>query len=480
MPAKDFYVAIELGSSKITGIAGQKRMDGSINILAIASEPSATCIRKGVVYNIDKTNQCIRNIVQKLQNALQTEIKLVHVGIGGQGIRSVANTLCVNFDEAKVVSHAIIDSMMDDNRNTRYPNQTKLDVAPQEYKVDSQYQIDPVGIECSHIEGNFLNIVWREAFCRNLYKCFEQSGMPEPRYYLTQMALADNILSDTERRTGCVLVDLGAGTTTVSIYYKNILRHMVTIPLGGNNITKDITSFHIDEMEADKLKLKYGAAYTSATEVDPEMKISIDPQRSIPYREFVNLVEARVEEIIKNVLAQIPTEYGDKLGGGIILTGGGINMKNMETTFRKYSNIERVRIASTITCSVNSAKGVTYENNGMLCAALALIQKSDQISSGRPLSEINSLFSNETDTETDTDVTPQRDPATIKPGQVLTGREREAEEEARKRALEEEKKKTDEAEKGNTGETTVKRNSLLGRLRSGLLDFGRKMVEPEE
>ena len=72
MPAKDFYVAIELGSSKITGIAGQKRMDGSINVLAIATEPSATCIRKGVVYNIDKTNQCIRNIVQKLQNTLQT------------------------------------------------------------------------------------------------------------------------------------------------------------------------------------------------------------------------------------------------------------------------------------------------------------------------------------------------------------------------------------------------------------------------
>ncbi len=481
MPAKDFYVAIELGSSKITGLAGQKRMDGSINVLAIATEPAATCIRKGVVYNIDKTNQCIRNIVQKLQNALQTEIKLVHVGIGGQGIRSVSNTLTVDFDEATVVNHATIDSMMDANRNARYANQTKLDVAPQEYKVDSQYQIDPVGIECSRIEGNFLNIVWRDAFCRNLYKCFEQSGMPEPRYYLTQMALADNILSETERRTGCVLVDLGAGTTTVSIYYKNILRHIVTIPLGGNNITKDITSFHIDEMEADKLKLKYGAAYTSSSEIDPEMKISIDPQRSIPYREFVNLVEARVEEIIKNVLAQIPTEYADKLGGGIILTGGGINMKNMETTFRKYSNIERVRVASTITASVNAAKGVTLENNGKLCAALALLQKSDQISSGRPLNEVNTLFGNELEPVTETTTTMQRDPATIKPGQVLTGREREAEEEARKRA-EDEKRREEEAEEKRKAEEDEKRkqNSFINKVRRHILDFGKKMVEPEE
>ena len=249
MPAaKDFYVAIELGSSKITGIAAQKKVDGSITVLAIATEEAATLIRKGMVYNIDKTNQCIRSIIQKLQNTLQTEITHVHVGIGGQGIRSLVNTITQDMDEATVVSHAIIDQMRDNNRTTRYPGQTILDDAPQEYKVDSQYQLDPVGIECNRIEGRFLNIVWRDAYCRNLYKCFEQAGMPQPRYYLASMALADNILTDIERRTGCILADLGAGTTTVSIYYKNLLRHTVTIPLGSANITKDITSFHIDDI----------------------------------------------------------------------------------------------------------------------------------------------------------------------------------------------------------------------------------------
>ena len=482
MPAKDFYVAIELGSSKITGIAGQKRMDGSINVLAVATEPSATCIRKGVVYNIDKTNQCIRNIVQKLQNTLQTEIRLVHVGIGGQGIRSVANTLAVDFDEATVVNHATIDNMMDGNRNTRYPNQTKLDVAPQEYKVDSQYQIDPVGIECNRIEGNFLNIVWRDAFCRNLYKCFEQNGMPEPRYYLTQMALADNILSDTEKRTGCVLVDLGAGTTTVSIYYKNILRHMVTIPLGGNNITKDITSFHIDEMEAEKLKLKHAAAYTNSAEVDPEMKISIDPQRTIPYREFVNLVEARVEEIIKNVLAQIPSDYIDKIGGGIVLTGGGVNLKNMETTFRKYSNIERVRVAKTINSSVNTAKSISIENDATLCAALSLLHKADEISSGRPLSEVNNLFSVLEEEQQSGETVVTREPATKRPGQVLTRQEREAEEEeARKRAEEDQKKKEEEdAQKRAEEEEKRKQNSFMTKMKKNIISFGKKVFEPED
>lgn len=482
MPAaKDFYVAIELGSSKITGIAGQKKMDGSITVLAIATEEASTCIRKGVVYNIDKTNQCIRNIIQKLQNQLQTEITLVHVGIGGQGIRSVVNTITNDLSEAQVINHNIIDAMMDNNRATRYTNQTILDVAPQEYKVGSQYQIDAVGIECSHIEGNFLNIIWRDAFCRNLYKCFEQAGMPEPRYYLAPMALADNILTDSERRTGCVLVDLGAGTTTVSIYYKNILRHMVTIPMGGWNITKDIASFHIDEIEAEHIKLKHASAYTNPSEVDSDMKLAIDPERSIPQRDFISYVEARTEEIIKNVLAQIPTEYADKLVGGIILTGGGANLNNIEFAFRKYSNVDKVRVAMTVNTSVNSVKGVTVENNAMLCTALALLSKADQLSSGRPLSEVNSLFGDDLQAPA-ADTMTQRPLSEVKPGQIPTGREKAAAEEAaRKKQEEEEAQRKEEERKRKEDEERIRReNSIGAKLGRSVRSFFKKMVEEDD
>jgi len=481
MPAaKDFYVAIELGSSKITGIAGQKKMDGSITVLAIATEEAASCIRKGVVYNIDKTNQCIRNIIQKLQNQLHTEITLVHVGIGGQGIRSVINNIATDLAEAQVINHSIIDTMMDNNRATRYPNRTILDVAPQEFKVDSQYQIDPVGIECSHIEGNFLNITWREAFCRNLYKCFEQPGMPEPRYYLAPMALADNILTDSERRTGCILVDLGAGTTTMSIYYKNILRHMVTIPMGGWNITKDIASFHIDELEAEKMKLKYASAFTNPSEVDSDMKLSIDPERTIHQRDFISIVETRTEEIIKNVLAQIPTEYGDKLVGGIVLTGGGSNLRNIEIAFRKHSNIDKVRTAMTVTTSVNTAKGITITNNAMLCTTLSLLAKSDQKSDGRPMSEVNNLFGSEVPA-TEPAAAP-RNPNEMKPGQIPTGRDIAAAEEAKRKQEEEEAARLAEEERIRKEEEARirKENSIGAKLGRGMRSFFKKMVEEDE
>lgn len=476
MPAaKEFYVAIELGSSKVTGIAGQKKMDGSISVLAVATEDSTSLIRRGTVYNIEKTNLCIRRIIQRLQNQLQTEITLVHVGIGGQSIRTLQNNIFNDFDEATVVSHNIIDTMSDANRATKYSNQNILDVVPQEYKVDLQYQTEPVGIECNRIEGIYLNIIWRETFYRNLCKCFEQEKMPQPRYYIAPLALAENLLTDSEMRNGCLLVDLGAGTTTVSIYYKSILRHIATIPIGGWNITKDIASFHIDEADAEKLKIKHAAAYTNPSEINNETKLPIDAQRSIPQRDFINMVEARTEEIIRNVLAQIPAEYEDKLIGGIILTGGVSNMRNLEQAFREYSKCENIRIANKVRTSVNIAKQVA-NNTDISLTALSLLLKADQISSGRPLSEATSIFSEE---ESETTPPEEIRDRTKLPGEVPTGREREqTEREAQQKAAQEAQKAREKQE--DDEEETDNGSSLFSRMKAQIIKVGKRLIEEEE
>ena len=236
----DFIVAIELGSSKMTGIAGRKNLDGSINVLAVVKEDSTDCIRKGIVYNIDKTAQALMTIVKKLENNLKTKITHVYVGVGGQSIRSVKSVNVKNLPVETTVSQDMINELMDANRNMSYPEQEILDAATQEYKVDSQYQIDPVGIQCTRLEGNFLNILWRKTFYRNLNKCFDNAGIAIAEMYLAPLALAESVLTTAEKRSGCMLVDLGADTTTVSVYSKNILRHLAVIPLGSNNITKDI------------------------------------------------------------------------------------------------------------------------------------------------------------------------------------------------------------------------------------------------
>ena len=200
----------------------------------------------------------------------------------------------------------MIIELMDANRNMTYQDQEILDAAVQEYKVGAQYQIDPVGIQATRLEGHFLNILERKSFYKNLNMCFETAGINVAEMYLAPLALADSVLTEVEKRSGCALVDIGADTTTVSVYSKNILRHLAVIPLGSGNITKDIATLQMEESDAENMKLKYGSAYTDNNDIDNELKYSIDKDRQIESRKFIEIVEGRLEEIIENVWYEIP------------------------------------------------------------------------------------------------------------------------------------------------------------------------------
>lgn len=479
---KEFIVAIELGSSKITGIAGKKNLDGSISILAVVKEDASMCIRKGVVYNIDKTVVCLTNIIKKLETALKTKIAHVYVGVGGQSIRSMKNVIVKELPAEAIVTQEMVDELMDENRNMSYPEQEILNAATQEYKVDQQYQLDPVGIQCSRLEGNFLNILWRKTFYRNLNKCFDNAGIAIAEMYLAPLALADSVLTETERRAGCVLVDLGADTTTVSVYYKNILRHLAVIPLGSNNITKDIATMQMEEQDAEGMKLKYGSAYTDNNDIDNSLSLSIDGDRSIPSRDFINIVEGRLEEIIENVWFQVPNEYADKLLGGLILTGGGSNMKNIELAFRNHTHIEKIRIAKFVTTTINSSSVEITAHNGTMNTVLALLEKGDMNCAGEEIT--NDLFS---PVNAQPAAAATQHPAT-NPARDAAGRgavpteadKQKAEEEARKkREAEEEEKHRKEAEEEEKRKKKERENSLFNRMWRGIKNFGGKIIEDE-
>src|SRR5574344_387967 len=132
---KDFIVAIELGSSKMTGIAGKKNLDGSTQVLAVVKEDSSSFIRKGYVNNIDKTAKSLNSIVKKLETQLKTSIKCVYVGVGGQSIRSVHNVITKDLPADTIVTESMVNDLLDSNRNMEYPDLETIDVAVQEYKV---------------------------------------------------------------------------------------------------------------------------------------------------------------------------------------------------------------------------------------------------------------------------------------------------------------------------------------------------------
>ena len=477
----DFIVAIELGSSKMTGIAGRKNLDGSINVLAVVKEDSTDCIRKGIVYNIDKTAQALMTIVKKLENNLKTKITHVYVGVGGQSIRSVKSVNVKNLPVETTVSHDMINELMDAKRNMSYPEQEILDAATQEYKVDSQYQIDPVGIQCTRLEGNFLNILWRKTFYRNLNKCFDNAGIAIAEMYLAPLALAESVLTTAEKRSGCMLVDLGADTTTVSVYSKNILRHLAVIPLGSNNITKDIASLQMEDKDAENMKIKYGCAYTDNDDIDNTKKYPIDNDRSVDSRKFIEIVEARMLEIIENAWYQIPNEYVDKLLGGIVLTGGGANMKNIEQAFRNTTHIDKIRVAKFVTQTINSNNPAITAHDGTMNTILGLLAKGDMNCAGDEIS--NDLFG----------IAPEVKPAngqqtgehkpqrTSGSGVVITEAEKQkAEEEARKKREAEEELERQRLEEEAEAERRRRDNSLFNRSWKGIKSFLKKMTEEEE
>ena len=382
----EFTVAIELGSSKITGIAGRKNTDGSISVLAIAQENGEACIRNGVVRNIEKTVQALSNIVKKLEATLKTHIAHVYVGFGGQSIMGVKNTNVRELSTESEVTQDMINELMDANRSMQYPDKQILDAVTLEYKVDNQYQAEPpVGVPCKRLEGNFLNILCRREFYRRLKKCFDQANISILDMYISPLALADSVLTDAEKRGGCALVDLGADTTTVSIFHRNILRKLSVIPLGSANITKDIAALQIEESDAERLKLKYASAFTDGNDIDPTRHYAIEPDRFIEMSKFVEIVEARTREIIENVKSLIPEEYSEKLLGGIILTGGGSNMNNIERAFRLYTHIEKIRTAKFVNDTIKSTNPLVNAKDGRLCTVLAILSKGDQNCAGNDI-----------------------------------------------------------------------------------------------
>lgn len=477
--AKDFIVAIELGSSKITGIAGKKNPDGSITILSVAKEDSKACMRKGAVYNIDKTAQALTNIINKLKGSLQTDIARVYVGVGGQSLRGMKNVVVKDLPADSIITQDVVNELMDTNRNMKNNDYEVLDAITQEYKVDMQDELDPVGVQARHIEGNFLNLLWRKTFNRNLNKCFDNAGIPIAEMYVTPLAMAEEILTEAEKRTGCLLIDLGAETTTIAVYTRDILRYISVLPLGSNNITKDLETLQMDEREAEAMKLKYASAYTEATDIDNNMVWAIDNNRSIKSRLFIKVVEARVLEIIENVWYQVSAEYADKLLGGIIITGGGSNLQNIEKAFRRHTQIEKVRIAKFLPLKIlpETAK-ISIPHDGTMNGVISILLKGDMNCAGNDLNR--TLFDDDPAVATAAGETPNAQQGTN--AQSATGTSTSTASNANAQNATPDSQANDEENDSDDSDNNDKkpRKNIFGKAANFLKKFGNAIIEEEK
>lgn len=374
---KDIIVAIELGSSAIRGIAGKKEADGSMQILAIEQEKTSGIIRRGVIYNIDKTKTAIERIKERLNEKTGANITRAYVGIAGQSVHTESNRVKRVMDSRIKVSQDLVDSLLDENRNTQYPDREILEVIPQEYQMGINSEVDPVGTQTDQIEGRYLNVIARTQLQENIRRCMREANIEVVELFTTPLVLADSLLDDREKRSGCALIDFGAETTTLAIYTKNILRHLVTIPLGSNNITNDIATLKkVEFEEAEQLKKKYGTALIEKKSSDEYKSISISNDRKIDELELIQIVNARSEEIIANVWEQIEKgKWQEELLSGIILTGCASSLPGIIEAVaapRKFSS-NRIKIAKELILSMPKSDSIKTSDIEGLNSAIALL-----------------------------------------------------------------------------------------------------------
>ncbi len=370
---KDIIIAVELASTAIRAIAGKREPDGSMQVLAFAQEESSNTIRKGVIDNIDKTTQALSRVVARLGEKLNVRVNSIYVGLGGQSLRSVHNRVLLQFDGLELLSHKTIDKMRDTNSGVVYPNAEIKEVVPQEFTIGSRSVIDPVGMQAEAIEANFVNIIARTTLEENIRKCVTAAGLEVQEVFISPLCLANALLTANEKRSGCALVDMGADTTTVSVYVNNILRHLCVIPLGGSNVTSDITSLKVEAEEAEELKKKYGTAYRSDSEDKTGQKVSLSFGRTEDEEKLQEIVEARYEEIIANVCHHI-SAYKDKMLSGIILTGGAARIPDLPKAFSRQTGGDlNVRIAKGLPDNVNVSFGVQVGDPDRLYTLYSLL-----------------------------------------------------------------------------------------------------------
>ena len=362
-----------MASTAIRAIAGKREPDGSMQVLAFAQEESPNTIRKGIIDNIDKTTQALTRVVAKLNEKLGVKVNSVYVGLGGQSLRSVHNRVLLQFDGLELLSHKTIDKMCDTNSGVVYPNAEIKEVVPQEFTIGSRSVVDPVGMQAEMIEANFINIIARNTLEENIRKCINAAGLEVQEILISPLCQANTLLTPNEKRSGCALVDMGADTTTVSVYVNNILRHLCVIPLGGSNVTSDITSLKVEAEEAEELKKKYGTAFRPDNEDKTGQKISLSFDRTEDEEKLQEIVEARYEEIVANVWHHI-SPYKDKMLSGIVLTGGAARIPDLPQAFARQTGGElNLRIAKGLPENVTISFGVQVGEPDRLYTLYALL-----------------------------------------------------------------------------------------------------------
>lgn len=340
METKQIAVGLDIGTTKIVAMIGRVNDYGKLEILGIGKSKSLG-VHRGVVNNITQTIQSIQQAVQEAELASGQKINEVTVGIAGQHIRSLQHSDYITRPNSdQVIDEADIERLINQvHKLVMLPGEEIIHVLPQEFKVDGQAEIkEPIGMYGGRLESNFHVVVGQVSSIRNIGRCVKSGGLELEGITLEPLASSNAVLSQEEKEAGVALIDIGGGTTDLAIFKDGIIKHTAVIPFGGNVITEDIKGgCSIIEKQAELLKIKFGSAWPGENKENEIVSIpglrGREP-KEITLKNLSKIIHARVVEIIEQVYVEIKNygheEQKNKLIAGIVLTGGGSQLKHLK------------------------------------------------------------------------------------------------------------------------------------------------------
>jgi len=340
MEKNELYIGLDIGTTKIVAMIGIVNEYEKLKIIGVGKSKSLG-VHRGVVNNISQTIQSIQGAIHEAENNSNEKIDKVVVGIAGQHIRSLQHSDYITRDNSnEVIAESDIDKVINQvYKLVMMPGEEIIHVLPQEFKIDGQSEIkEPIGMFGGRLEANFHVVVGQVSSIKNIARCVKSSGIDFDGITLEPLASADAVLSREEKEAGVALIDIGGGTTDLAIFKDNIIRHTSVIPFGGNIITEDIKEgCSIIEKQAELLKIKFGSAWPGENKDNEIVSIpglrGRDP-KEISIKNLSKIIHARVVEIIEQVYMEIKNygheEQKKKLIAGIVLTGGGSQLKHLK------------------------------------------------------------------------------------------------------------------------------------------------------
>ncbi len=332
----EVVVGLDIGTTKVCAIVGRITEHEKVEVLGMAKTDSLGVMR-GVVANISKTVEAIEKVTKEVSEKTGVAIKKVYVGIAGQHIKSMQHRgiLMRDDSDSEISREDVKRLILDMHKLAMPPGDRIIHVLPQEFIVDNEQGIkEPIGMAGRRLEANFHIITGQVTAAQNINRCVEKAGLEVADLILEPLASSAAVLSQEEKEAGVALVDIGGGTTDIAIFQDGIIRHTAVIPFAGNVVTDDIREgCLIMREQAERLKVEFGSAF--ATENNDNAVVSVPglmgrKPKEIALKNLAHIIQARMEEIIDMVYTEIRVSgFEKKLIGGVVLTGGGAQLKHL-------------------------------------------------------------------------------------------------------------------------------------------------------